>query len=404
MKVAMLSTGDEVLNGDIVDTNAAWFSQRCFEQGLAVSRRVTVADDLEVIREELISLSHSCDVVVVNGGLGPTSDDLSAQAAAEAGGVALVLSETWLKKLKDYYKQLGRPMPDTNVKQAMLPDGAAVIDNPIGTACGFHQRLNGADLYFTPGVPSEFYRMIDEQILPRLLANDHQAQHCHRIYTFGSSESGIGARLSSIVVPTGLAIGYRSYLPYIEVKITGNPAHDGYLPLCRAIEDALACNIVGINRALPEEVCDAFEHSGLTLSLAEQFTAGQLSATVHLDRATVPYLRQGWILKAGLEQITTDAEPVVAAIAMARSSREKTGADVGIANGTYIDGSVAIGLSCAEGDAGFLVRSVRQRKITEMRTVITALSMDILRRLLYAQPLVGEYEWLEIEKEVYLDS
>lgn len=150
LKVAMLSTGEEVLHGDIVDTNASWLGEILYQSGFQLSARSTVGDQLDVLKDEILRLSKSFDVVIVNGGLGPTTDDLTASAAAKASGQKLSLFQEWLTVMEEKFTRRGLTMPDSNLKQAMLPEKATIIDNPIGTACGFSMTLNKAKLYFTP--------------------------------------------------------------------------------------------------------------------------------------------------------------------------------------------------------------------------------------------------------------
>ena len=151
LSVVMISTGEEVLYGDITDTNAAWLSAQFFEQGFAMTRRVTVGDNYEALAKEIEMCSLSADIVIVNGGLGPTSDDLTAASAAMAANVGLEQSNAWVAEMTAKYQQVGRVMPAANLKQAMLPEGAELIDNPVGTACGFMMQLNRAWLFFTQG-------------------------------------------------------------------------------------------------------------------------------------------------------------------------------------------------------------------------------------------------------------
>ncbi|HBV39566.1 MAG TPA: competence/damage-inducible protein A, partial [Erwinia sp.] len=121
IRVEMLSTGDEVLHGQIVDTNAAWLAELLFQQGLPMTSRQTVGDSMEELVSVLIERSKVADVLIVNGGLGPTSDDLSAVAAAKAAGVGLVMQEEWLAKMEAFFAGRGRKMADSNRKQAEIP-------------------------------------------------------------------------------------------------------------------------------------------------------------------------------------------------------------------------------------------------------------------------------------------
>ncbi|WP_241959330.1 molybdopterin-binding protein, partial [Vibrio cyclitrophicus] len=188
-KIAMLSTGEEVLHGDIVDTNAAWMSAEFYQHGFALAKRSTVGDQMNALVEELLMLSFNYDVVIVNGGLGPTTDDMSAAAAATASEQKLVMFPEWLDRMEEMFSGRGMPMPDSNLKQALLPASSEIVDNPVGTACGFKLKINDATFYFTPGVPSEFKRMVTFEILPDLSRTYPQvvASECSRLFTFGLS-------------------------------------------------------------------------------------------------------------------------------------------------------------------------------------------------------------------------
>lgn len=142
IKIEMLSTGDEVLYGQIIDTNAAWLSELLFQEGILMTSRHTVGDDLTQLICTLKQHSLDNDIIIVNGGLGPTSDDLSAQAAALANHESLILHQEWVDKIEQYFSSRGKTMSPSNIKQAMLPQSATLIDNPMGTACGFKMQIS----------------------------------------------------------------------------------------------------------------------------------------------------------------------------------------------------------------------------------------------------------------------
>src|SRR5437762_2353766 len=137
MQIEIICTGDEVLTGKIVNSNFSYMSQKLEDVGLAVRWGTTVGDDRETLLHAFQQAGARADAVIVNGGLGPTVDDLSQEIAAQAAGVGLVFHEEWLAKMEHFFTSRGRTMPPNNTKQAMLPEGAEFIDNPIGTACGF---------------------------------------------------------------------------------------------------------------------------------------------------------------------------------------------------------------------------------------------------------------------------
>src|SRR6201988_990295 len=193
MRIEVICTGDEVLTGKIVNTNFSYISQKLEDVGLSVQWETTVGDDRESLLLAFQLAGARADAVIVNGGLGPTVDDLSQEIAAEAAGVELVLHEDWLTRMEEFFRRRSRVMPPNNRKQAMLPSTAEILDNPVGTACGFALDIGKARFFFTPGVPRELYRMLEEQIIPRLLARGGTPGviHLKRFHSHGLGESHV---------------------------------------------------------------------------------------------------------------------------------------------------------------------------------------------------------------------
>ncbi|WEM41448.1 CinA family nicotinamide mononucleotide deamidase-related protein [Photobacterium sp. DA100] len=396
LKVAMISTGEEVLHGDITDTNAAWLSALFFQRGFPLSRRTTVGDQLDFLAKEIEHCSLTADVVIVNGGLGPTTDDLTAQAAAIAANVGLELVDEWVEAMEQKYAQLGRVMPETNLKQAMLPQGSEVLDNPIGTACGFAMQINRAWVFFTPGVPSEFKKMTHEQILPRLEESyTTNARECIRLHTFGLSESGIGQSLQSIALPEGFELGYRSAIPFIEVKVFCPSEHPQTQALVAAIASLLGDNLVGHNQPLLAEVGELVEKNGYSLALAEHFTGGFLTSWLHDDIRLAEHVAQSWVLGRGNAPEYTAKLPLEAALSLAQAAREKNQADLGLAIGTEQTDGVVVALVTPEGEWAQLVSTKRRYAVRDHRHVLAALGLDMLRRWLEGKPVFGHSESLQ---------
>ncbi|MGS4881411.1 CinA family nicotinamide mononucleotide deamidase-related protein [Photobacterium damselae] len=279
-KIAMISTGEEVLYGDIVDTNASWLSHHLCQLGFTMAYRSTVGDNLESICEEIKRISKLVDVVIVNGGLGPTTDDLSAQAAAKALGVQLELNEAWVEQMHLKFQQMQRDMPKSNLKQAMLPLGAELIDNPVGTACGFCIELNNARVYFTPGVPREFKHMVETQIVPKLqrFYSSAEAKQVERIYTFGLTESGISDVLDYWNLPEGCELGYRSALPFIEIKLFHlNNKTEQITAFKDAIIDKFQANVVSVDQSLLDALSEQLTKKKQTLNVSEVGIMGTLA-------------------------------------------------------------------------------------------------------------------------------
>ena len=218
MKVEILCTGDEILTGKTINTNYSHMARRLGDVGLDVVWGTTVGDDRASLLAAFRQAGARADAVIVNGGLGPTVDDLSQEVAAEACGVPLVLSDYWMQRMTESYARRGRVMPANNRKQAMLPEGAEFIDNPIGTACGFAVTIGKARFLFTPGVPREMRRMLDEQIIPRLLKLSGIAgvTRLKRFHTFGIGESRADEMLAGIpglAIDGDIKLGFQAHYP-----------------------------------------------------------------------------------------------------------------------------------------------------------------------------------------------
>src|SRR5687767_1483613 len=225
MRIEIICTGDEVLTGKIVNTNFSYMSQKLEDVGLSVAWETTVGDDRESLLQAFRLAGQRADAVIVNGGLGPTVDDLSQEIAAQAAGCELVLCEEWLTRMEDFFRRRSRVMPPNNKKQAMLPGTAEMIDNPVGTACGFALDIGRARFFFTPGVPRELRRMLEEQVIPRLLARSglQTTIHLKRFHSYGLGESHVDSLLAGVeaLVPDGsVKLGFRAHYPQLETKLT----------------------------------------------------------------------------------------------------------------------------------------------------------------------------------------
>jgi nicotinamide-nucleotide amidase len=289
MRVEIVCTGDEVLTGKIVNSNFSYISQRLEDVGLSVVWGTTVGDDRERLLEAFRLAAGRADAVIVNGGLGPTVDDLSQEIAARAAGVELVLNEEWLARMEEFFRRRARVMPPNNRKQAMLPSTAEILDNPIGTACGFALDIGGARFFFTPGVPRELRRMLDEQIIPRLLAKSGRQAviHLKRFHSYGIGESHADALLAGLeeLAPDGSAkLGFRAHYPQLETKLTvrGRDMADvraKLAPLQAEVRRRLGNFILAEDdRTLEGVVLAALRERTASLAVVETFTGGQIAA------------------------------------------------------------------------------------------------------------------------------
>lgn len=404
LKIAMLSTGEEVLHGDIVDTNAAWLSQKFFEHGYSVTKRSTVGDEMSSLVEELMMLSFNCDIVVVNGGLGPTTDDLSAEAVAVAAETELVLYPEWLERLKQFFSARGLTMPDSNKKQAMLPKGSVLLDNPVGTACGFKFSFNNCDFYFTPGVPSEFKIMVEQQILPNLKSSHPNVvgQECSKLYTFGTSESALSDKLDKVQLPEGYMLGYRSYLPYIEVKLFGPKGDlDTRVKLLQIVFSLIEDSVVSIDESMQNQVGHLIQDKKMSISTAEQSTFGALSQWIQTNEKASAYCGHGWILG---EQVALDGsdDALASALALVGATKEKCATDISIVTGKIHDKTFSVALATPEGEWGQTLTFNREYSREDRTLVITTVAADMLRRYLSAKPMFAHYSSLTRNKEMFV--
>ncbi|MDV7102864.1 CinA family nicotinamide mononucleotide deamidase-related protein [Vibrio sp. TH_r3] len=405
INIAMLSTGEEVLHGDIIDTNAAWLSRRCYDEGFSLSKRTTVGDQKKELVNELVALSLNHDVVIVNGGLGPTSDDLTSEAAAIAADTELELFSEWLEAMEKMFARTGRKMHESNLKQAMLPKTSQIVNNPVGTACGFTMQINNARFFFTPGVPSEFKVMVNEQILPSLkrLFPENKPFEVSRLYTFGLGESGIAMNLDNIVMPEGFELGYRSYLPFIEVKLFG-PADqpESRIDLLKIIYSHLGDNVVSVDEPMLENLGSLLIDSNKQVSVAECATGGYLSSSLQLNEKTCGQFKQAWVLNKVESLENTDQDPIASALALAASIREKTVVDIGLSIGSIMDKKFAIALSTPLGEWGQLFELRRQYDREDQAKIISTLLLDMLRRHEEKKPIFGQYGSVERIRELYI--
>ncbi|MFO7553394.1 MAG: CinA family nicotinamide mononucleotide deamidase-related protein [Haliea sp.] len=283
-QVQLLLTGNEIMSGDTVDSNSAMIALRLAEIGLGVYRKVTVGDDSELLRTELLAMAGQADTVIINGGLGPTVDDLTAEILAAAAGVALAEHPEALAHLQDWCARRNLPLNAANRKQALLPAGARVIPNPIGSAVGFELNLGRCRVICTPGVPGELRRMLDGIIddLGRSLARPAQ-RHILRLQTFGLGESTAQQMISDALPdwPAAVELGFRAGAPQMEIKLAVTDAAD--LPLRAQCEQQLrqlfGDHIIGEGDSqLAGRVLELLQAQGRTLTTAESCTGGLVAS------------------------------------------------------------------------------------------------------------------------------
>ncbi len=397
INVEMLSTGDEVLHGQITDTNAAWLADIFFEQGLPLTRRNTVGDSLESLVNVLRERSEQADVLIVNGGLGPTSDDLSALAAATAKGEELVLHTEWLSHMERFFSDRGKVMAPSNRKQAEIPASAELVDNPVGTACGFAVQLNRCLMFFTPGVPSEFKVMVEKEILPRLRQRFTLPEPpiCLRLTTFGRSESDLAQSLDHLVLPPGVTMGYRSSMPIIELKLTG-PATEkaAMLALWPEVQRVAGENLIFEGtEGLPAQIARNLQARQLSLTLSEQFTGGLLA--LQLSRVSAPLLAS--------EVVPSQEETLAQTAHWVAERRVKHFAGLALAVSGAEEDHLNFALATPEGTHALRVKMSTTRYSLAVRQEVCAMmALNMLRRWLNGKPVATEHGWINVVETLFL--
>ena len=297
MRIEIICTGDEVLTGKIVNTNFSYMAQKLEDVGPVGALGHHRRRRPRILLAAFKLAGHRADAVIVNGGLGPTVDDLSQEIAAQAAGVELVLHEEWLATHGVLLHPPRRPMPPNNLKQAMLPATAEMIDNPIGTACGFALDIGKARFFFTPGVPRELRRMLEEQVIPRILARSGAPASIHlkRFHSYGLGKSHVDQLLTGVEAldpDGGVKLGFRAHYPQLEMKLTvrGTDMDDvsrKLAPVTAEVRKRLGNFIFAEDdETLEGVVLAALTERHATLTVVETFTGGQIAARIaHLPGA-----------------------------------------------------------------------------------------------------------------------
>jgi nicotinamide-nucleotide amidase len=422
MRLEIICTGDEVLTGKIVNTNFSYMSQKLEDVGLSVQWETTVGDDRESLLRAFQLASERADAVIVNGGLGPTVDDLSQEVAAQAAGVELILNEEWLTRMEDFFNRRSRIMPPNNRKQAMLPVTAEIIDNPVGTACGFAVDIGKARFFFTPGVPRELRRMLEEQIIPRLLAKSglQTSIHLKRFHSYGLGESHVDSLLTGVeeLVPDGsVKLGFRAHYPQLETKLTVRGADmDEIKRKLVPVEEEIRKRLGNFILAEDDKTLEGVILAELTsrqasLSIVETFTGGQIAARLaHLPGAERVF-RRGLVARdlaelgaaVGLPRASLEGEiSKEMAEEVARAARRQSGATHALAVLIDLDegpdriefgGTICLAIATEGEAASRRSRILGGREWVRLGAV--EMGLDCLRRYLQGLPV---YERIDFEK------
>ena len=348
----ILSTGDEVLLGDIVDTNSAFLCNGLKELGMEVKKITAVGDDIDTIASIISEISLQADLCLVTGGLGPTRDDLTALACGKAANDNLELNRQALKSMKSYFKKRGFDLTRDNEKQAVLPSTATMLINHNGTAPGFYIKINRCVFFFMPGVPSEMKIMFEKEVKNALVRDFNLFDDIliERLTIFGLSESKVGALLNGFEIKfPRLRLGFRADFPVIEVKII---LFDSGKDKAKARSHIAAAKQWAMeqldNKVVSKQGLSIAQEVGLlltqqkkTLAIAESCTGGLISNMVTDVAGSSNYFLFSGVTysnDAKMNILKVQKETIIeygavherTALEMAQGARRKAGADFGI--------------------------------------------------------------------------
>ncbi|MFP4354628.1 MAG: competence/damage-inducible protein A [Phycisphaerae bacterium] len=401
MQAILLAVGDELTSGQTVDTNSGYLAMQLAQLGIATVEHRTVRDNLATLTGAITEAAARAELVLVTGGLGPTADDLTRQALADAMGDRLVLHEPSLREIEAFFRRRGREMKVANNVQAMLPASAEPLVNPIGTAPGIAAELAGAKVFCMPGVPREMQKMFAEQIQPRLPAGTGRIVFA-QMHIAGMGESDVGTAIADLMHREGdLLVGTTASGGMVSIRVTARgqderAARAAARKVLDEISGRLGPAVVGEDDCkLPQAVANLLIEKGQTLATAESCSGG-LIAKVLTDTAGASDYFRGSIVAyhneikqkllgvdtETLEQNGAVSEPV--ALQMADGAREALGVDwaisvtgiAGPAGGSEQKpvGTVWIGLAGPDGTSAWRHQLPGDRGHVRLRTLMAALS------------------------------
>ena len=344
----ILSTGDELTTGKVVDTNSAFIADRLFTVGVKVAAVLKVGDDREKLLWAMHQGSELGEIIIGTGGLGPTADDLTTELVAEFLGKKLITNQAVADSLKKRFEARAIAWTPNNLKQACFPDGAMIIPNPVGTAPGFRVTMRqGKSLIWLSGVPQEMIAMFNETVMPWITTErgkDSEIFSC-TFKIHGLTES----KLDDLVKPVDLGpqdkLSFRAHYPDLTLRLTasgGKGQENGFVERCKQIRRILGTYIYAEGDvALEEKVGQLLMEKNQTLALAESCTGGLIShritriagSSAYYYGGAVTYSNEAKVKFLGVKPATLEKYGAVSeqtALEMSRGIREKTGASVGL--------------------------------------------------------------------------
>jgi nicotinamide-nucleotide amidase len=287
-RVGFLVTGSEIIAGEILNTNSPNMAAIMQEWGMNLGEHLLCNDRQGNIKASLDFLLQRHDAVITIGGLGPTSDDVTRLAVAEAAQQALVFNEAaWQKIVDRFAKRNMGNIPQNNRQQALFPERASIIPNPNGTAAGCHLKIGDKYIFMIPGPPSECLPMFKAAVLPHVQENGFQSSlRLFRWRLLGVGESTIAEQLESLSVEHDLEFAYRAHYPFIDVKLILDPHIKYHSKILSQVELIVKPYFVShLDTPLTQQLSDFLIQSKMTLAIDDQATRGHFLCKVNLPGA-----------------------------------------------------------------------------------------------------------------------
>ena len=304
MVVELVSVGTELLLGNIVNTNARYLSEKCAMLGLSVYYQTTVGDNEERLAEVIKTALNRSDIVILNGGLGPTEDDLTKETCAKVMGLPLVTDQHTKERLKEYYKgRKKEDLPESNWKQAVIPEGAVVFDNGNGTAPGRVVEQNGKTVILVPGPPNELYPMMEKQICPYLQKKNEEVILSQMVKICGFGESKVEEMILDLIdKQTNPTLATYAKQGEVHLRVTARAATEEEAkkllkPMVKEIKKRFgeAVYTTDEKETLTDVVVKLLKKHELTVTTAESCTGGLLAGTLVGVPGVSEVFREGFV-------------------------------------------------------------------------------------------------------------
>ncbi|MDN4166579.1 competence/damage-inducible protein A [Cytophagales bacterium LB-30] len=351
VKAELLTIGDEILYGQIVDTNSQWMSAELDKIGIKTIRKTSIGDTEEEILQAVSEAESRADIILITGGLGPTNDDLTKPCLARYFGSEMVLNEEALAAITELFERRGRTLNERNRGQAFLPHNCTMVPNEVGTAPGMRFDKNGKVFFSMPGVPYEMKRMMENYVLPYLKATFQMPVILHQLVrTVGIPESILADRIQAWeeALPTHIKLAYLPSLNQVKLRLTamGTSKEDLEKDIQKQLDSLFPLigeYIFGTDEEhLEEKIGQLLLKHHKTIAFAESCTGGLVSHTItrvagasaYYRGSIIPYHNELKINQLGVQKATLEKYGAVSEATvheMANRVRERMGADIGIA-------------------------------------------------------------------------